>query len=109
MLTVKEILTDKISRDIECIDRVYLNRYVKHLQVAGGLIMFIREQLGYPIPSPMLLSPIMSPTTETRPSAPALECSIKRSHEHISSRSTAKTSAGCVIRNSLSTMRNELK
>jgi len=58
MLTVKEILTDKISLDIECIDRVYLNGYVKHLQMAGGLITFIREQLGYPIPSPMLLSPI---------------------------------------------------
>ena len=58
MLTVKEILTDKISLDIECIDRVYLNGYVKHLQMPGGLINFIREQLRYPIPSPMLLSPI---------------------------------------------------
>jgi hypothetical protein len=25
MLTVKEVLTDKISLDTECIDRVYLN------------------------------------------------------------------------------------
>jgi hypothetical protein len=58
MLTVKEVLTDKISLDIECIDRVYLNGYVKHLQMAGGLITFIREQMGYPIPSPMLLPPV---------------------------------------------------
>ena len=58
MLTVKEILRDKISLDTECIDRVYLNGYVKHLQMAGGLITFIREQMGYPIPSPMLLPPV---------------------------------------------------
>lgn len=32
MLTIKEILTNKIALDIECVDRVYLNGYVKHLQ-----------------------------------------------------------------------------
>src|SRR3990170_2531628 len=58
MLTVKEVLTNKITLDIECIDRVYLNGYVKHLQMPGGLITFIREQMGYPIPSPMLLPPV---------------------------------------------------
>jgi hypothetical protein len=58
MLTVKEILTDKITLDIECIDRVYLNGYVKRLQLPGGLITFIREQMGFPIPSPMLLPPV---------------------------------------------------
>ncbi len=57
MLTVKEILTDKILLDVECIDRVYLNGYVKHLQLPGGLITFIREQMGFPIPSPMVLPP----------------------------------------------------
>ncbi|HEX9618182.1 MAG TPA: hypothetical protein VGA03_12285, partial [Anaerolineales bacterium] len=57
MLTVKEILTDKIALDIECIDRVYLNGYVKHLQLPGGLITFIREQMGFPIPSPIVLPP----------------------------------------------------
>ena len=49
MLTVKEILTKKIGLDIECVDRVYLNGYVKYLQMAGGLITFIREQMGYPL------------------------------------------------------------
>ena len=57
MLTVKEILTDKIALDIECIDRIYLNGYVKHLQLPGGLITFIREQMGFPIPSPIVLPP----------------------------------------------------
>ena len=58
MLTVKDILMGKITLDSECIDRVYLNGYVPHLQMAGGLIRFIREQMGYPIPSPMLLPPV---------------------------------------------------
>jgi len=57
MLTIKDILTNKIALDIECVDRVYLNGYVKHLQMPGGLITFIREQMGFPIPSPMVLPP----------------------------------------------------
>jgi len=28
MLTIKEVLTNKLRLDIECIDRVYLNGYV---------------------------------------------------------------------------------
>jgi hypothetical protein len=31
MPTIKEILTNKVVLDIECVDRVYLNGYVKHL------------------------------------------------------------------------------
>lgn len=58
MLTVKEVLTNKISLDVGCIDRVYLNGYVKYLQMPGGLITFIRSQLGFPIPSPMVLPPV---------------------------------------------------
>lgn len=52
MLTLKDVLTDKVGLDLECVDRVYLNGYVKNLQMPGGLINFIREQLGFPIPSP---------------------------------------------------------
>jgi hypothetical protein len=55
MLTIKNVLADKVVLDIECIDRVYLNGYVKYLQLPGGLITFIREQMGYPIPSPVVL------------------------------------------------------
>jgi hypothetical protein len=58
MLTVKEILRDRITLDIECVDRVYMNGYVKYLQMPGGLITFIREQMGFPIPSPMVLPPV---------------------------------------------------
>ncbi len=56
MLTVQEILPHKISLDIECVDRVYLNGYVKNLQMPGGLVNFIREQFNWPIPSPKAMS-----------------------------------------------------
>jgi hypothetical protein len=55
MLTIAEALTDKIELDIECVDRVYLNGYIKYLQMPGGLVNFIREQIGWPIPSPKAL------------------------------------------------------
>lgn len=58
MLTIKDVLTNKVTLNIECVDRVYLNGYVKNLQMPGGLINFIREQMGFPIPSPMLLAPV---------------------------------------------------
>ena len=58
MLIMKDILTNKLSLDIDCVDRVFLNGYVKNLQMAGGLINFIREQMGFPIPSLMLLAPV---------------------------------------------------
>lgn len=55
MLTLKEILTNRVTLDIECVDHVLLNGYVKYLQLPGGLITFIREQMGFPIPSPIVL------------------------------------------------------
>ena len=58
MLTVKEVLRDKIDLDIECVDRVYLNGYVKYLQMPGGVINFIREQRNWPIPSPQMMKKI---------------------------------------------------
>jgi len=56
MPTVQEILPGKISLDIECVDRVYLNGYIKELQMAGGVVNFIREQFNWPIPSPKAMS-----------------------------------------------------
>jgi len=52
MPSIQEILPGKISLDIECVDRVYLNGYVKALQMPGGVVNFIREQFQWPIPSP---------------------------------------------------------
>lgn len=55
MISITEVLTDKITLDIDCVDRVYLNGYVKNLQLPGGLVNFIRTQLGWQIPSPQAL------------------------------------------------------
>ncbi len=55
MPTVAEVLDGTIELDIECVDRVLLNGYVKHLQMPGGVVNFIREQKGWPIPSPAML------------------------------------------------------
>jgi hypothetical protein len=33
MLTVKDVLTDRVTLDLECVDRVYFNGYVKNLQL----------------------------------------------------------------------------
>lgn len=55
MPTVAEVLQDKIGLDVACVDRVLLNGYVKHLQMGGGVVNFIRTQRGWPIPSPVML------------------------------------------------------
>lgn len=55
MVTIEEILQNKTTLDIECVDRVLLNGYVKYLQMPGGVVNFIREQKEMPIPSPKVL------------------------------------------------------
>lgn len=37
MTNVNEILKDHVSLDVECLDRIYLNGYIPHLQVPGRL------------------------------------------------------------------------
>jgi hypothetical protein len=56
--TVAEVLRDRVSLDLACVDRVLLNGYVKDLQLRGGVIWFIREQKGWPIPSPAMLGAV---------------------------------------------------
>jgi hypothetical protein len=55
MPTVAEVLENRIGLDVACVDRVLLNGYIKHLQMAGGVVNFIRDQRGWPIPSPVML------------------------------------------------------
>lgn len=55
MPTITAVLRDKIALDIESVDRVYLNGYVKDLQLPGGVVLFIRNQKEWPIPSPLML------------------------------------------------------
>jgi hypothetical protein len=55
MPSVATILAGKVSLDLECVDRVYLNGYVKDLQLPGGLVRCIREQRGWASPSPVAM------------------------------------------------------
>ena len=52
------ILRDHVSLSVSCIDRIYLNGYMPKLQTAGQLCTFLRDHLGYPIPSPGLFHPM---------------------------------------------------
>ena len=57
-LTIDTIIRDHVTLTVDCIDRLYLNGYVPALQTSGQLCWFLREHLGYPIPSPALLRPL---------------------------------------------------
>jgi hypothetical protein len=49
--SVAEILTEHVTFEVECIDRMYCNVYVPRLQYAGGLVGYVHNQLGLPIAS----------------------------------------------------------
>ena len=56
--SVAEILRDRITLEVEGIDRLYLNVYVPKLQTEGGVAAFFRSHLGYPFASSPLMDPI---------------------------------------------------
>lgn len=58
MANVDEILAGHVTLEVECVDRLYLNGYVGKLATPGGLVTFLREHLGKPIPSPAVLGQI---------------------------------------------------
>lgn len=58
MASIPELLDGHITLEVECLDRLYLNGYVGALATPGGLVSFLRGQLGKPIPSPALLGQI---------------------------------------------------
>jgi hypothetical protein len=60
MANVDEILKGHVTLEVECVDRLYLNGYVPTLATAGGLVSFLRDHLGKPIPSPAVLGQISS-------------------------------------------------
>ena len=55
MANINELLEGHVTLEVECIDRLYLNGYLPSLATAGGLVHFLTEHLGKPIPSPALL------------------------------------------------------
>jgi len=56
--SVATILRDHVSLSTACVDRLYLNGYVPILQTGGHLCTFLREHLGYPVPSPAVIRPL---------------------------------------------------
>ena len=58
MVNINELLEGHVMLEVECLDRLYLNGYLPSLATAGGLIRFLTEHLGKPIPSPVVLGQI---------------------------------------------------
>ena len=58
MASIPELLKDHVTLEVECLDRLYLNGYIGSLATSGGLVTFMREQLGKPIPSPVVLGQV---------------------------------------------------
>ena len=56
--TVAEALEGHVTLDVECFDRMVFNAYVPLLQSGGGVVTFLRDHRGQPIPSPALFAPI---------------------------------------------------
>lgn len=55
MASIPELLNGHVTLEVECLDRLYLDSYIGLLATAGGLVYFMREQLGKPIPPPVVL------------------------------------------------------
>ena len=58
MPNIPELLSGHVTLEVECLDRLYLNGYVGPLATSGGLVTFMRDQLGKPIPSPVVLGQV---------------------------------------------------
>ncbi len=56
--SVAEALEGHVTLDIECFDRMVFTAYVPLLQSGGGVVTFLRDHRGNPIPSPALFAPI---------------------------------------------------
>src|SRR6202162_1641180 len=54
---IADIIRHHVSLEVRCIDRVYLLAYMPKLQTSGGLCYFLHDYLGFPVPSPALLTP----------------------------------------------------
>ncbi|MCL5445594.1 MAG: hypothetical protein M1121_06010 [Actinobacteria bacterium] len=56
--SVADVLSDHVTLEIECIDRMYLNLYVPRLQYDTGVVGFFCNHLGYTFASSALMDPI---------------------------------------------------
>lgn len=56
--TVAEVLSEHVTLQLECIDRMYLNVYVPQLQTEGGAANFFRKHRGFQFASAALMAPM---------------------------------------------------
>ena len=49
--TVADVLSDHVTFEVDCIDRMFLNVYQPRLQYAGGIVSYVHRHLGLPIAS----------------------------------------------------------
>ena len=49
--SVADVLSEHVTFEVECIDRMFCNAYVPGLQYAAGLVAYVHRQLGLPIAS----------------------------------------------------------
>ena len=52
---INDVLEGHVALVIECVDRLYLNAYLPTLQLGGHVVRFLRDHLGFEIPSPSLV------------------------------------------------------
>ena len=55
---VAAILENHVTFELEAIDRMYLNAYVPSLQTGGGVVYFLKTQLGVRVPSTAMVAPM---------------------------------------------------
>src|ERR1700683_1283182 len=58
MASIPELLHDHVTLEVKCRGRLYLNGYIGRLATSGGLVTFMQQQLGKPIPSPVVLGQV---------------------------------------------------
>ena len=56
MPNINDLLSDHVTLQVECLDRIYLNGYIPNLQILGQLIAFLVQHRKQKIPSPALLN-----------------------------------------------------
>jgi hypothetical protein len=74
MATIPELLDRHITLEVECLDRLYLNGYIGKLATGAGLMMFMRGQLGKPVPSPVALGQVSEKFREAVKALAQREC-----------------------------------
>jgi hypothetical protein len=70
--SVADILNHHVTFQLECIDRMYLNVYVRMLQCESGIAKFFRSHRGHKFASSALMDPM------TKAFVAAMECFAKQ-------------------------------